>query len=173
MGFANPVLVNVSLRDPVKLYTLQNIYDAMILYHQPAVEQSRMVSPVTALGPQVTSLSTSWVEVTPNLSVTLSTDGNHGVFISCPVFLIVGTVSTHAQFGILVDGVIDPNSILDIISTASVLVVSGRSSQYTHYINSLSEGQHTFQPAIQVVSGASGSITVGYSPFNRTVVSEI
>jgi hypothetical protein len=111
-----------------------------------------------------TTSSATYVEISPELTVSFEATGDKRVLVHLPVQFLINVASTVASFGLHIDNV---------TSGVGISMLGTYGGGYTHVITGLTSGLHVIKPVMKVVSGAGGTANVRYTAYNRTIVKEI
>lgn len=159
----------------LQLSLVYDMYKAMLREQYPVYAEPDTPftsTPAIGLMAQVLSLSTSYIEISPELTVSFEASGERNILVYVPVTMISTTANTVISFGLYVDNVLDTNSEVTYTST-TVSMQTTYGNSYIHLLLPLSAGVHVIKPVMKVVSGASGNVIARYTAGMRTIVKEV
>lgn len=177
----------INTNDPIRYKQLADIYNLLDATLQvPFSISDGAVVPDGSLGftTVLTFTSTSFVEISPLLTVTFAHEFARNVLAILPVFVNITTVSTVIEIGMQVNGTLDPNSVIRLATNG---VASGTQtpmnsnflfslfSDINHPFDSAPApvGSYTIKPVIRIVSGAAGSVNVRIGRNTRLIVRDM
>lgn len=180
-------LTHISFRDPVRLQKLAGLYRLLDNTLQPpytASDGAVVPDGVNLLSTASIFTSTNWTEIDTALTVTFSHEITRDVLAILPLWWNVASATTVAEIGIMIDNVVDTNSVIRVSSTAttatgqppllSTLLFPLASKADGSFANPPAPiGTYVIKPVVRIVSGATPQINIRYNRSTRLIVRDM
>lgn len=181
------LIPNVTANSPVRNSVMQALYTQLNNALQPPYERSgAYVTPDGTYGYHnlLALTSTTFAPISSILNVTFAHHTNKGIIVLLPIMAQVTTISTVAEIGLQIDGVVDNDSLIRIASTAGAaeLPIVGAPYLFTPYYAGTSvsgidftfpAGVYAIVPVYRIVSGATPNLRVRFSNHMKTIVRDL
>lgn len=169
-------LVAIASGDPIRQSLLRAIYDATDLGLQPAYE----IADGYPSGQLVDITSTSFVEISPLLTVSFTHSTAKNIVVLLPISINVGSLTTVAEIGIELDGVVDTYTVIRHASTATGAGLSPSHAallfplglgNFPYMVNTA--GLHVIKPVAKIVSGTTPHLYISFNRQLRVIVRDM